>query len=103
MRENTVYGLHGGTRRRGIAMKKTLIVPLAGALVFAATAAFADNVNGKVTMVDPKAHQVTLDNGTTYTAQASVDLTNIQVGDNVTATTETQGSTQLIDKIDKSS
>lgn len=61
----------------------------AGAAALLAVSAFpalADEVTGAITAVDPAAHTVTLDDGKAYVMPAEMDLTNFQIGLNVTLT-----------------
>ena len=82
-------------------MKKTILVPLVGALSLVSSAAFAGVVKGTVVGVTPQTHEVQLDDGTVYHAKPSVDLSNLHKGDNVTLTTATQDTKPVIIKIEK--
>jgi outer membrane lipoprotein SlyB len=65
-------------------MKKLLIAAgAAGLLAASSLAAFADEVQGAITAVDPTAMTITLDDGNTYALPSDVDAASLQVGEKV--------------------
>ena len=59
------------------------------------------HVSGSITSIDPKAHQIALDNGKTYALQTDVNLANLAVGDRVTLNAEYKGKQQIVIKVTK--
>jgi hypothetical protein len=75
---------------------------VAAVLVIGASPSWAwSHVSGSITSVDPKAHEIVLDNGRTYTLQSDISLSNLAVGDKVTVNTETKGKQHLVNKVTK--
>ena len=64
-------------------MKKVLL-PALVAIFAGASIAYAADATGKIKSMDTAKDTITLDNGSTYTAPASVKLSNFKVGDKVT-------------------
>ena len=65
-------------------MKKFMVPLLLGAMAVSVPAWAWTHVSGSITSADPKAHEIVLDNGTTYTLTRSIDMTNLTAGDKVT-------------------
>jgi Cu/Ag efflux protein CusF len=84
-------------------MKKFMVPMFLGALALSAPAWAWSHVSGSINSIDPKARQITLDNGTTYTLQSKVQLSSLAVGDKVTVNTETKGKKHLVNKVTKNS
>lgn len=84
-------------------MKKFMVPMFLGALAVSAPAWAWSHVSGSINSIDPKARQITLDNGTTYTLGSKVKLSSLAVGDKVTVNTETKGKQHLVNKVTKTS
>lgn len=82
-------------------MKRFMVPLFLGALAVSAPAWAWSHVSGSITSIDPKAHEIGLDNGTTYTLQPSVQLSSLAVGDKVTVNTEMKGKQHLVNKVTK--
>lgn len=65
-------------------MKKVLSALCALAILTGAGTAMAANTSGRIKSIDTMAMTFTLDNGTTYKADKSVDLSSLKVGEKVT-------------------
>jgi Cu/Ag efflux protein CusF len=84
-------------------MKKFLVPSIASLLMLGSSPVWAwSQVTGSINSIDPKAHEITLDNGTTYKLQASVDVSTLAAGDKVTVNTETKNGQQIVNKVTKS-
>ena len=82
-------------------MKKLLLPLAATAAVALAGPSWAwSHVSGKITSVDPKAHQMVLDNGTTYRLERGVKVSNLAAGDKVTISVS-KGKDHLVNKVTK--
>jgi hypothetical protein len=78
------------------------MVPLLlGALAVSAPAWAWSHVSGSINSIDPKARQITLDNGTTYTLGSKFKLSNLAVGEKVNVYTEKKGKRHLVNKVTK--
>jgi Cu/Ag efflux protein CusF len=64
-------------------MKKLMSALCALAILTGAGAAMAASTTGTIKSIDTKAMTFTLDNGTTYKAEKSVDLKKLKVGEKV--------------------
>lgn len=84
-------------------MKKFMVPMFLGALAVSAPAWAWSHVSGSINSIDPKARQITLDNGTTYTLESKVKLSSLAVGDKVTVNTEMKGKRHLVNKVTKTS
>lgn len=86
-------------------MRKNTLVPLfAVAIAMLSGQSLAwTHVSGSITSIDPKARQIVLDNGTTYTLQRGVKLTDLAAGDKVTVNTEERGGQHVVNKVTKTS
>ncbi|HXS05603.1 MAG TPA: DUF1344 domain-containing protein [Rhizomicrobium sp.] len=85
-------------------MKKFLVPAIACLLALGSSASQAwTHVKGSISSLDPTAHTLTLDNGTTYDVQSGVKLSNLAVGDKVTISTETKSGQHLVNKVTKTS
>jgi hypothetical protein len=84
-------------------MKKFMVPMFLGALAVSAPAWAWSHVSGSINSIDPKARQITLDNGTTYTLERKVQLSTLAVGDKVTVNTEMKGKKHLVNKVTKTS
>jgi hypothetical protein len=84
-------------------MKKFMVPMFLGALAVSAPAWGWSHVSGSINSIDPKARQITLDNGTTYTLESKVKLSSLAVGDKVTVNTEMKGKRHLVNKVTKTS
>jgi hypothetical protein len=60
-----------------------------------------DHVHGSISSIDPNARQITLDNGTAYTLERSVNLADLAVGDKVTVSTEMRRGEHIVNKVSK--
>ena len=82
---------------------KKFMVQLSLAVVTAITMpAWASvEVSGSINSVDPKAHEIVLDNGKTYKLQPSVDIAKLAPWDKVTINTETKDGQNIVDKVTK--
>ncbi|QDZ02014.1 DUF1344 domain-containing protein [Nitratireductor mangrovi] len=67
-------------------MKK--ILSALAATAFLASAAYAAEVQGTVQSVDPATRTITLEDGTSYTADQAVDLSTVVAGDKVMITVD---------------
>ena len=78
-------------------MGKVLNVVAAGAILGAATTAFAaeptHKVTGKIRSVDVMSHVITLENGSTYKVARGVNIKRMKAGETVTMTTSKFGGT----------
>jgi Cu/Ag efflux protein CusF len=85
-------------------MQKHIIGAIVAAVVMGPSLALAaGDITGTINSVDPKSHQVTLDNGQTYSVDAGVSLAAFKPGDKVTVSTETKNGTNTATKITKAS
>jgi len=84
-------------------MKKRMVPLFLAATVVSAPAWAWTHVSGSINSIDPKARQITLDNGTTYTLTSKVKLSKLTVGDKVMVNTEDKGSEHIVNKVTKSS
>jgi hypothetical protein len=77
-------------------MKGFRSVVMASLLVAATGSAWAlgdnDSVAGTVKRVDQKNHELTLDNGKSYSVASNVKIDNLQPGDRVNVTTDAKGT-----------
>jgi Cu/Ag efflux protein CusF len=64
-------------------MKKVILPTIAAMLFAGASVAFAADATGAIKSIDTAKDTVTLDNGSTYVAPASVKLSNFKVGEKV--------------------
>jgi Cu/Ag efflux protein CusF len=64
-------------------MKRLMPPLLAALLVAGASAAFAADATGTIKSIDAAKNTMTLDNGSTYVAPASVKLSTFKVGEKV--------------------
>ena len=83
-------------------MKKFMVPLFLGALAVSAPAWAWSHVSGSINSIDPKARQITLDNGTTYTLERKVKLSTLAVGDKVMLNTEMKHKKHLVNKVTKS-
>jgi len=58
-------------------------------------------VTGSITSVDPKHHEIVLDNGQTYILQSRVKMSGLMAGDKVSLNSETKGKHNLVNKVTK--
>lgn len=84
-------------------MRKKIFVPLlVGLAVMTSSPSWAwSKVTGSITGVDPNAHQITLNNGKTYSLQSDVSMTNLAAGDKVTVTAEAKAGKNIASKVTK--
>jgi Cu/Ag efflux protein CusF len=84
-------------------MRKALVPLFASAMVAISSPSWAwAQVTGSINSVDPEAREITLDNGTVYTLQRSVNLDNLSAGDKITVNTETtKAGKHLVNKVIK--
>jgi hypothetical protein len=81
-------------------MNKLMIAAGAAALLAASSlSAFAADVTGAITAVDPATHSVTLDDGNSYVLPADIDVANMTVGLNVTFTYEDVDGTRTVSAV----
>ena len=71
---------------------------LATALIGATSVAFAADATGKIKSLDTSKDMITLDNGSSFMAPKSVNLSNLKVGEKVTVSYTKAG-----DKMDATS
>lgn len=77
-------------------MKKVLIPALAAMAMAGASIAYAADATGKIKSIDTAKDMVTLDNGSTYMAPASVKLSGFKVGERVSVSyTMSKGKMEL--------
>lgn len=62
-------------------MRRTNIALTAAMLLAGMAAAHAATVNGRITMLDAKSRQISLDNNEVYSVAPNVDLGAVAVGD----------------------
>jgi Cu/Ag efflux protein CusF len=58
-------------------------------------------VKGTIQSIDQQTKQITLADGKTYTADASVDLASFKAGDSVTITTEEKNGQMTVTQLTK--
>ena len=80
---------------------KKLLIPALTALAMSTSFAWAADVNGVIKSIDANAHQITLDDGKTYTVDQSVKLTDFKAGDKVMVSAEVQNGKNMATKIAK--
>ena len=83
-------------------MRRTQIALFVCALAVAASPSWAwTQKQGSITNIDPKTHQLTLD-GTTYSVERGISLSNLKVGDKVAISAEPRkGENALVNKVRK--
>ncbi|HLW92387.1 MAG TPA: DUF1344 domain-containing protein [Roseiarcus sp.] len=64
-------------------MNKVILPAIAAMLLAGGSVALAADATGKITSIDAAKDTLTLDNGSTYTAPASVKLSTFKVGEKV--------------------
>jgi len=85
-------------------MKKAFVPLLAVIAVGMSSPSWAwSKVSGNITTMDPKAHQIALDNGKTYSLQSGVSMASLTVGEKVTVTTQAQAGKNIVSKVTKTS
>ena len=78
------------------------VVASAVAALFAMNvAAFAADIAGTIKSINANAHEITLDNGKTYTVDQSVKLTDFKAGDKVMVSAEEQNGKNVASKVAK--
>ena len=83
-------------------MKKLVMPAVAALMALNMTAAWAwSDVSGTVKSVNADKHEITLDNGKTYTVDQSVKLTEFKAGDKVMVSTEEQNGKNMANKVTK--
>jgi hypothetical protein len=83
-------------------MKKFLVPMLVSLVTLGPGPVWAwSHVSGSIASINPSAHEITLDNGTTYKLQPAVDLHNLAAGDKVTVNTEAKNGQHIVNKVTK--
>ena len=83
-------------------MKKVVASAVAALFAMNMTAAWAwSDVSGTIKSINANAHEITLDNGKTYTVDQSVKLTDLKAGDKVMVSTEEQNGKNMANKVTK--
>ncbi|MFY9972164.1 MAG: DUF1344 domain-containing protein [Roseiarcus sp.] len=80
-------------------MRMFTCAALTTALMGAATVAYAADASGTIKNLNATADTITLDNGSTYMAPKSVNLTNFKVGEKVTVSYTKSGDKMDITSI----
>ncbi len=80
---------------------KKLIIPAIAALAMSTSLAWSADVSGVIKSIDANAHQITLDDGKTYTVDQSVKLTDFKAGDKVMVSAEVQNGKNMANKVTK--
>ena len=85
-------------------MRKSIVPAIAALVALNVTAAWAwSDVTGVIKSINANTHEITLDDGKTYTVEKNVSLTNLKAGDKVMVSTETQNGKNMANKVTKSS
>jgi Cu/Ag efflux protein CusF len=85
-------------------MQKHVLAAAVAALMMSPSLALAwSDVTGTINSIDQKSHQVTLDNGQTYTVETGVSLASFKPGDKVTISTESKNGANTANKVTKAS
>ena len=82
---------------------RKLMIPLLGLALISSPAWAWSKVTGSITSLDPKHHEIVLDNGQTYSVQSHVKLSSLTAGDKVTLNTEMKGKRNIVNKVTKTS
>lgn len=73
-------------------MRKLLVAAAAASLLTIATAASADEMNGKIASIDAASGTITLEDGSLIKLPASVDSASLKVGSDVKVTYDQKGA-----------
>ena len=83
-------------------MKNVSATAIAALFAMNMTAAWAwSDVSGTIKSINANAHEITLDNGKTYTVDQSVKLTDFKAGDKVMVSAEEQNGKNMVNKVTK--
>jgi methyl coenzyme M reductase beta subunit len=83
-------------------MKKFAVPALAALMVLSAGTAFAwSDVTGMIKTINPKSHEIVLDNGKTYVLDQGVAIGTFKTGDKVTMTTQVENGKNMVNKLAK--
>ena len=83
-------------------MKKLVLPAIAALMALNVTAAFAwSDVTGVIKNINNTTHEITLDDGKTYTVEKDVKLDDLKAGDKVMVSTEVQNGKNMANKVTK--
>jgi Cu/Ag efflux protein CusF len=60
------------------------------------------DVSGTIRSINANTHEITLDDGKTYTTEQAVNIASLKVGDKVTITTQVENGKNVVNKVAKS-
>ena len=79
---------------------RKLILPLFAVAFLASAPAYADTMNGKIKTLDAKKHMLTLDDGSQFTLDKSVNTKGLKTGEQVTVTFNTKDNKMTATKVE---
>lgn len=82
-------------------MKKVVTSAVAALFAMNMAVAFAADISGTIKSINASTHEITLEDGKTYTVNESVKLTDFKAGDKVMISAEEQNGKNVASKVSK--